>query len=143
VYAVADDDGYGSHLLRLGDDGNCEAWEIRGDLDQLATLAEAIRDAVAHPRPMYTAGWNVSGYLPETAPQHFDTFAEAIAYLAENVEVFWDHDSDGDIAADLRWQELREELHNATPAEGTFLACTGDGHLAFWIEPTGWIEPTD
>lgn len=145
VYAVADDDGYGSHRLRLEDDGNCEAWDIRGDLDQLATLAEAIHDAVAHPRPAYTAGWNMSGYLPETDPEHFDTFAEAIAYLAETVERFWDQDTDGDIDADARWLPVHTDLHNTAtpPAEGLFLTCTGDGHLAFWIEPTGWIEPTD
>ncbi len=83
---------------------------------------------------MYTAGWNISGYLPETDPEHFDTFAEAIAYLAETVERFWDQDTDFGVGT--RWLPVHTELHNAAtpPDGGTFLAYAGD--LAFWIEPT-------
>ena len=99
----------------------------------------------------YTAGWNIPGCLPDTTEDAatFDTFNEAVAYLAQEAERFWDQDQDlmgaqdytgPEDAADARWLPVHTALHNApvTHDDGThtFSETCGDGHLTFWIQPT-------
>lgn len=97
-----------------------------------------------HEHNGYTAGWNNPGYLPESEPAHFDTFDEAVRYLVDTVERFWDEDYAEDArtrsAFDERWLPVHTALHNAsnTYDDGThtFAETTGDGHLHFWITPS-------
>lgn len=97
----------------------------------------------------YTAGWNVPGYLSESDPETFDTYGEAVQYLTETVDRFWDDDytaadEEDRERADARWLDVHTRLHNAAPAQdtgdhedsGTFQEYAGDGRLVFWITPT-------
>lgn len=37
----------------------------------------------------YVAGWNRPGYLPESEPQAFDTFDDAVRYIAASLHEEW------------------------------------------------------
>lgn len=105
--------------------------------------------------PRYIAGWNMPGYLPETEPEGFDTFAQAVAYLVDTVERFWDEDyADADAEADVhdarenvddKWLPVHTALDSAAPAHdlgtSTFQEYTGDRQYVFWIEPATGPDP--
>ena len=86
----------------------------------------------------YIAGWNMPGYMPESEPEEFDTAREAVQYLLDTVERFWDSDADvPNLEADARWLGIHTALHNAlTSTEDLedFAGDTGDMSLVFWIE---------
>lgn len=95
----------------------------------------------------YTAGWNIPGCLPEVEPETFDTFNEAVAYLAETVDRFWDEDylveDDDRDDVDATWLDIHTALHNLPVAHdvGTQHEFSEQaGGLAFWITPT---EPNE
>lgn len=88
----------------------------------------------------YIAGWNTPGFLPETEPTEFDTFEDAVGFLEDTVDRFWDEDltdhaddvTDDDV--DDVWRPVAEALATATPY--SFDELTGDGRLIFWITAT-------
>lgn len=83
---------------------------------------------------IYVAGWNSPGYLPESDPVIFDDQTDAIRYLSETIDRFWDEDYDGEEphdAIDNRWIDLYSSLTYET---APFNILNGDGSLAFWIE---------
>jgi hypothetical protein len=41
-------------------------------------------------REVYTAGWNMSGYMPDSEPQQFDDLGEARDYIADSIESYAD-----------------------------------------------------
>ena len=81
----------------------------------------------------YIAGWNVPGCLPEVEPAIFDNETDAIRYLSDTVDRFWDEDYLGDDrheAIDNRWMDL----HSSLPYEtAPFNIQNGNGSLTFWV----------
>jgi len=86
---------------------------------------------------MFIAGWNMPGYLPDSDPVEFETRDEAVSYLSDTIERFWDDEYqaayDDDIHAELeeianRWTGVAEALNYQ---DGSV---TGDDSLVFWIE---------
>lgn len=62
---------------------------------QMASIAEMVAalecdyerlQELRDERKPWTAGWNMPGYLPDLAPEGFETFAEARDYIAEEME---------------------------------------------------------
>jgi len=90
------------------------------------------------PTIRYVAGWNMPGYLPESEPFTFDDPAEAIAYLVDTVERFWDQDYESvdtageKVIIDQKWIPVHTDLHSLLPVN----AYTGDMSLHFWIMET-------
>lgn len=83
---------------------------------------------------MWTAGWNTPGCLPETAPETFETFAEARTYLIGIVDTFWDQDACvPDLDEDAHWLNLHTMLGLASEVNGGFTGDTEDHALSFWI----------
>ncbi len=85
----------------------------------------------------YIAGWNTPGCLPDSAEElpRFDTREDAVAYLVENVDRFWDEDyemgfQDVKLLADEKWLPVHTALHVGLP----LTTVTADGSLVFWIE---------
>lgn len=80
----------------------------------------------------YRAGWNMPGYLPESDPVVFDTFADAVAYL------------DGELARIDEYGDDDADAIDAGAARNYFAGClvtderrsTEVGHTVYWIEPT-------
>lgn len=93
----------------------------------------------------YIAGWNQPGCLPDRdAPlPRFDTFAEAVAYLTNEVNLFWDEDyssqedSDVRLAIDGKWLPIHTELHNTshTYDDGTHTFAASAGGFEWFITP--------
>ena len=88
----------------------------------------------------YIAGWNMPGCLSEVEPAIFDNETDAIRYLSDAVDRFWDEDYQGlfwhtsgegrGFAADNRWMDL----HSSLPYEtAPFNIQNGDGSLTFWV----------
>ena len=81
----------------------------------------------------YIAGWNIPGCLPEVEPAIFDNETDAIYYLSNAVDRFWDEDYLGDEsreAIDNLWMDL----HSSLPYEtAPFNIQNGDGSLTFWV----------
>lgn len=84
---------------------------------------------------VFAAGWNTPGYLPDAEPEVFATYVEAIRYLANTVERFWDEDatSFSGAEADRRWLDVHAALHNVRAGGQTF-AALGGGYV-FWVQP--------
>jgi hypothetical protein len=86
----------------------------------------------------WTAGWNMPGYLPESEPVAFDTWAEAHAYIVGAVERAWDEasenladlDPDTDPHPDALFLDAHTELHVAT--DGQPYTVHADGY-AYWV----------
>jgi len=90
----------------------------------------------------FVAGYNMPGYLPdsEDAAQTFDTFSEAVNFLAATVDSFWDadYDFDGDYITngervDAIWLDIHTSLHNA--GNGNSFSEYAGGY-SFWINPS-------
>lgn len=81
----------------------------------------------------YVAGWNIPGCLPESDLAIFDNETDAIYYLSNAVDRFWDEDYLGDEpreAIDNRWMDLYSSLAYET---APFNVQSGDGSLTFWV----------
>lgn len=81
----------------------------------------------------YISGWNIPGYLPESEPAIFDNETDAVRYLSDTVDRFWDEDYRGDepyVAIDNRWMDLHSSLTYET---APFNVQNGDGSLTFWV----------
>ena len=81
----------------------------------------------------YIAGWNIPGCLPEVKPEIFDNETDAIYYLSDAIDWFWDEDCLGDEsteAIDNRWMDLDSSLTYET---APFNVQNGDGSLTFWV----------
>jgi hypothetical protein len=103
----------------------------------------------------YVAGWNMASYSPD--PDHLyitDTFASAIAYLADTVERWWDSDymgpdadtPEGREAIDGRYLTAHTELHNAGELGPTFQTVTYDANgypYVFFVDVTEEDIPED
>jgi hypothetical protein len=69
---------------------------------------------------MFTAGWNIAGYLPETDPELFDTIDEAYAYLWETLD---------------RWADQDEASEDPTLDSGPDWVDGWYGEIHLWAEP--------
>ena len=84
----------------------------------------------------YIAGWNIPGYLPESDPAIFDNETDAIRYLSDTVERFWDEDYAGDTTwdawntVDEKWSDVFANLLYET---APFNIRNNDGSLTFWV----------
>ena len=79
----------------------------------------------------YVAGWNISGCLPETEPAIFDNETDAIRYLSDTVDRFWDEDAEQDKdLADKKWADVYSNLPYET---APFSICNNDRSLTFWV----------
>ena len=83
----------------------------------------------------YVAGWNIPGYLPKTDPAIFDNETDAIRYLSDAVNQFWDEDyadttPNAWYAADEKWLDVFSNLPYET---APFNICNNDRSLTFWV----------
>ena len=79
----------------------------------------------------YVAGWNVPGCLPEVDPAIFDNETDAIRYLSDTVDRFWDEDAEQDKdLADKKWADVYSNLPYET---APFSICNNDRSLTFWV----------
>lgn len=98
----------------------------------------------------YTAGYNMPGYMPETNPETFDTWDEAIEYIKETVDRFFEDDMDSVTWAPIEeqdrvhrdllvnWNPIRNSLNNIQYESGprlSYMGMTLAGDLCFWIIP--------
>jgi hypothetical protein len=79
---------------------------------------------------IYSAGWNMPGYLPETDPELFEDPAEAKTYIREEIERIWD-DTDGTPVGD-ECLTAHTEVHNSGDL---FITSPVDGYV-YWVELT-------
>ena len=86
---------------------------------------------------LYVAGWNMPGYLPETDPVIFDNETDAIRYLSDTVDRFWDDDY---AATDSTWDNWNDvdakwaDVHSNLPYEtAPFNITNNDRSLTFWV----------
>lgn len=61
----------------------------------------------------FTAGWNQPGYLPDTEPETFATFEEAVGYLKETYERWADEDGSSDTWSSVVIEQTTGSLHAA------------------------------
>ena len=84
----------------------------------------------------YVAGWNIPGCLPEVDPETFDNETDAIRYLSDTVERFWDEDYVIDTTwthrneVDDKWSAVFANLPYET---APFNIRNNDGSLTFWV----------
>lgn len=103
----------------------------------------------------YTAGYNMPGYMPETNPETFDTWDEAVDYIKETVEGFFAEDIESVTWAPeseqnrlhrdllVNWNPVRNSLNNMQYESGprlSYMAMTLAGDLCFWIIPVSAID---
>lgn len=102
------------------------------------------------------AGWNMAGYLPETEPVSFDTFAGAYDYLAETVDRWLDQDygvegsagdeiikgaragamaNGGTEPADVTAREILSQEHPTGEVSRLSSVDGWYGDIHFWAEP--------
>ena len=85
---------------------------------------------------LYVAGWNIPGFLPESGPMIFDNETDAIRYLTDTVELFWDEDYRVDTTW-TAWNEVDEKwagVFSSLPYEtAPFNITNNDRSLAFWV----------
>jgi hypothetical protein len=106
-------------------------WEehMQSDSDERTRYCPPVR---------YVSGWNMPGYLPESEPATFCDPAEAVAYLVNTVERFWDQDyesaetSEERLGLDDKWLPVHTDLHTGLPVD----SYCGDMSLHFWIMET-------
>ena len=85
---------------------------------------------------LYIAGWNIPGYLPESDPAIFDNETDAIRYLSDTVDRFWDEDYEAGTTeenrgeADVKWIDVYSNLPYET---APFNIRNNDGSLTFWV----------
>ena len=85
---------------------------------------------------LYVAGWNTPGYLPESEPMIFDNETDAIRYLSDTIERFWDEDCEAETtwaqpsAADEKWGDVFSNLPYET---APFNITNNDHTLTFWV----------
>ena len=85
---------------------------------------------------LYVAGWNMPGCLPETDPVIFDNETDAIRYLSDTVERFWEEDYAQDTTwanwtkADEHWGDVFGNLPYET---APFNITNNDHTLTFWV----------
>lgn len=85
---------------------------------------------------LYIAGWNIPGYLPESDPAIFDNETNAIRYLSDTVDRFWDEDYEADTTeenrdkADVKWLDVYSNLPYET---APFNIANNDRSLTFWV----------
>lgn len=91
----------------------------------------------------YHANAHVPGYLPESEDvPTFDSASEAWAYLADELEAWWDHeyassDDSEHLAIDARYTDVHAFLHNAPSEPGSqHLAGPSSTHLGYIYEVT-------
>ena len=79
----------------------------------------------------YVAGWNIPGCLPDAEPAIFDNETDAIRYLSDTVDRFWDEDAEQDKdLADKKWADVYSNLPYET---APFSICNNDRSLTFWV----------
>jgi hypothetical protein len=73
------------------------------------------------------------GYLPETDPVEFETFADAKEYLLDTMNRFSDSDYDvmDEVTVAETWDGIIDDLTHAIGDEWGDI--TGDDRLSFWI----------
>ena len=96
-----------------------------------------IAPAMPENTPLYVAGWNMPGYLPESNPAVFEDEADAIRYLSDTVERFWDEEYDAPNGTWESWngtEDKWQDIHSNLPYEtAPFNITTNDRSLTFWV----------
>lgn len=90
----------------------------------------------------FAAAWNQPGYMPNPDDVYVtDTFADAVRYVNDQIEHWWDGDymdTDGhiDVDVDARYMEAHTALHNAptAPWRGHVYDDAGEVAYVFWID---------
>ena len=99
-------------------------------------IEKRMRENMQNADCAYIAGWNIPGCLPEVEPAIFDNETDAIRYLTDAVDRFWDEDYSAYItetsrnAVDERWTDVFSSLPYET---APFNIQNGDGSLTFWV----------
>ena len=97
-------------------------------------IEKRMRENMQNADCAYVAGWNIPGYLPEVEPAIFDNETNAIRYLSDAVDRFWDEDYRGDGSSYASIDSLWMDLHSSLPYEtAPFNIQNGDGSLTFWV----------
>ena len=86
---------------------------------------------------LYVAGWNTPGCLPESDPAIFDNETDAIRYLSDAVERFWDEDYASTESTWAKWNDVDAkwlDVHSNLPYEtAPFNITNNDRSLTFWV----------
>ena len=86
---------------------------------------------------LYVAGWNMPGYLPESDPVIFDNETDAIRYLSDTVDRFWDEDYEATESTWVSWNDVDAkwaDVHSNLPYEtAPFNIANNDHSLTFWV----------
>ena len=86
---------------------------------------------------LYIAGWNMPGYLPENDPVIFDNETDAIRYLSDTVDRFWDEDYAATDSTGSSWNDVDAkwaDVHSNLPYEtAPFSIANNDHSLTFWV----------
>ena len=86
---------------------------------------------------LYIAGWNMPGYLPENDPAIFDNETDAIRYLSDTVDRFWDEDYEATDSTWSSWDGVDAKwagVHSNLPYEtAPFNIANNDRSLTFWV----------
>ena len=85
---------------------------------------------------LYVAGWNTPGCLPEADPAIFDNETDAIRYLTDTIDQFWEEDYRIDTTW-TAWNEVDDKwvgvFSNLPYETAPFNICNNDGSLTFWV----------
>jgi len=84
----------------------------------------------------WVAGFNLAGYLPDDTAE--GPFEQAVAYLADAVDRFWDDDAEENaVAAEERWLECHTVIHQlpSDPKPFRYTVERGRATWQFWIDP--------
>ena len=76
----------------------------------------------------YIAGWNQPGYLPETEPEEFDSFADAREYIAGEI------DDQVEVVDDIgeEMDDFAQEVRDIPGDQDSFSLLGPDGY-AYWV----------
>lgn len=81
----------------------------------------------------YTAGWNMTGYLPETDPETFESLEDAAAYLRETLTRWLDED---EAPEDMTAENILTIDPIAGYADGWYTPACGGADMHLWAQPT-------
>ena len=77
------------------------------------------------------------GYLPENDPTIFDNETDAIRYLSDTVDRFWDEDYEATESTWVSWNDVDAkwaDVHSNLPYEtAPFNIANNDHTLSFWV----------
>lgn len=99
-------------------------WQSLGQVDYSCIAEGYVNDI-----PIYVAGYNMPGYMPDTDPALFIDHALAVEYLADEIRNAGENADDENKAAEA--EKLANEL-DANTKEGEDVQANFDGY-AYWL----------